>query len=138
MLDAPSSLTSSYIIYGLGGVGKTQVAIEYSYQHRNDFDIIYWLRGDDYEKLLTSYSQLYQDESFRGVTGLNLGDETNLETISTRVKLWFEDCQGIRWLLVIDNADNLKKDPGATTSQMAMIANLIPRGRSGYVFSHES
>jgi len=47
VLNAQPGITSSYVIYGLGGVGKTQLAIEYSYQHRNDFDIIHWLRADD-------------------------------------------------------------------------------------------
>ena len=108
VLEGPSIITSSYVIYGLGGVGETQIAIEYSYQHRDDFDIVHWLRADGYETLLGSYFQIYQDASFRALTGLNLGDETNLETISTRVKLWFESCQCIKWLLVIDNADKLE------------------------------
>ena len=51
VLEAKSDLTSSYVLYGLGGVGKTQIAIEYSYQHRADFDIIYWIRADSYESL---------------------------------------------------------------------------------------
>ena len=55
VLDARPDFTSSYVIYGLGGVGKTQLAIEYSYQHRKDFDIIYCLRADNYETLLRSY-----------------------------------------------------------------------------------
>ena len=107
VLNAPSNRTSSYIIYGLGGVGKTQIAIEYSYQHRDDFDIVHWLRADDYDTLLTSYSQLYNDALFQKFTGLNLGDEINSENIAMRLRLWFETCKGIRWLLVIDNADNL-------------------------------
>jgi hypothetical protein len=135
-LNAPPNLASSYVIYGLGGVGKTQIAIEYSYQHRDEFDIIHWFRADDFETLLTSYVQLYNDASFRALTGLNLREETNLATISTRVKLWFETCEGIRWLLVIDNADNLEKPSGGAASheqQRVMIANLIPRGRSGCI-----
>ena len=75
VLEAWPDFTSTYVIYGLGGVGKTQLAIEYSYQRRKDFDFIYWLRADDYDTLLTSYSQPYDDPTFRGFTGLNLGDE---------------------------------------------------------------
>jgi hypothetical protein len=47
------------------------------------FDIIYWLGADDYEVLLMSYFQLYQNNTFQAFIGLNLGDKTNLETIST-------------------------------------------------------
>ena len=131
--DARLDITSSYVIHGLGGVGKTQVAIEYSYRHRNDFDIIYWLRADDYETLLRSYSQLYEDPSFQDLTGLNLGDENDLEKISARMRLWFESCHDIRWLLVIDNADKLEWDPTSQKRQIGTIGNLIPRGQCGCV-----
>lgn len=120
--DFRSDLSLSYVIYGLGGVGKTQVAIEYSYQHRNDFDIIYWLRADDYKTLLASYFEIYEDDSFRALTGLKLEDENDLEKISTKVKLWFERCRDISWLLVLDNAEPLPT-----------IANLIPSGHKGCV-----
>jgi len=128
VLDARPDFTSSYVIHGLGGVGKTQLAIEYSYLHRSDFDIIYWLRADDYETFLRSYSQLYEDSSFRGLTGLNLRDENNLEKISARIILWFERCQDIRWLLVIDNADKLQRDSTSQGHQIETIGNIIPRG----------
>ena len=131
--NAQRGITSSYVIYGLAGVGKTQVAIEYSYLHRSDFDMIYWLRADDYETLLRSYSQLYEDSSFRSLTGLNLGDENNLEKISARVILWFERCQDLRWLLVIDNADRLQRDSASQGKQIETIGNIIPRGQSGCV-----
>src|SRR5271167_1763411 len=134
--EASSIMTSSYVLYGLGGVGKTQIAIEYSYQHRDDFDLIHWLRADDYETLLRNYFQLYQDDSFRALTGLNLGDETNLEIICAQVKLWFENCQDIKWLLVIDNADELERDnitKLAEEQQKEILASIIPRGRTGFV-----
>ena len=70
MLEARSDLTSSYVLYGLGGVGKTQIAIEYSYRHQADFDIVHWLRADNYEMLLTSYLQLYNDSSFKAFSNL--------------------------------------------------------------------
>ena len=130
VLNAQLGFTSSYLIYGLGGIGKTQVAIEYSYRHCNDFDVIYWLRADDYETLLRSYFQLYEDPSFRGLTGLNLGDENDLEKITARVKLWFESCCDIRWLLVIDNADKLQRDSISPGGQIKTIGNIIPRGQS--------
>ena len=108
---------------------KTQIAIEYSYQHRADFDIIYWLRADSYEILLTSYRQLYNEPSFRAFTNLNLGDETDPEIIATRIK-------SINWLIIVDNADNIENvisQIQSSYSEVKTIATLIPRGRGGCI-----
>ena len=118
-------MTSSYVLYGLGGVGKTQIAIEYCFRHRTDFDIIYWLRADNYETLLTSYGRLYNDHQFKAFSGLDLGDENNLEIITMRIKRWFENCEGIAWLLIFDNADNLET---IADQKINTIASLIPKG----------
>ena len=56
--------------------------------------------------------------------------------ITPRVKLWFENCQDISWLLVIDNADKLERDSVTSSShqrQMRTIGTLIPKGSSGSV-----
>ena len=130
VLEARSNFTSSYVLYGLGGVGKTQIAIEYSYRHQGNFAIVYWLRADNYDTLLMSYLQLYNDPSFKAVSSLDLGDENNLELVVMRIKSWFESCQDISWLLIVDNADNLET---ISDQKIKTIASLIPKGRGGYV-----
>ena len=136
VLNARSDITSSYVIFGLGGVGKTQIAIQYCYKHRHEFDIICWLRAADYETLLESYRELYNNVQFRHVTGLYMGDENNMDMIASSVKLWFETCQDKRWLLVFDGADKLERYPNTATRaehELTTIANLIPQGRAGCV-----
>src|SRR5262249_42478151 len=32
-------------LYGMGGIGKTQIAIEYIYQHIRDYDIVWWIQA---------------------------------------------------------------------------------------------
>ena len=129
-MKARSERTSSYVLYGLGGVGKSQIAIEYSYRHHADFDIVYWLRADNYEMFLMSYAQLYNDPSFKALSNLDLGDENNVEIIAMRIKSWFESCQDITWLLIVDNADKLET---ITDQKIKIIATLIPKGRGGCV-----
>ena len=124
MLEARSNFTSSYV---LGDVGKTQIAIEYYFRHQADFGIVYWLRADDYDTLLTSYIRLYDDPSFKAFSSLNLGDENNTEIVAMRIKSWFED---IAWLLIVDNADNLET---ISDQKIKTIASLIPKGRGGFV-----
>jgi hypothetical protein len=136
VLEAKPDLASSYVLYGLGGVGKTQIAIEYLYQHRADFDIIYWLQADSYESLLASYRELSDEPSFKAFMSLDLSDETNPEIIAARIKNWFENSQGIKWLIIIDGTNNIdsviSQDQGQEP-KVKTIATLIPKGRGGCV-----
>jgi hypothetical protein len=45
-------------IYGMGGVGKTQIAIEYVYRHEKDYDDIYWISASDQAALLSGFQEI--------------------------------------------------------------------------------
>ena len=39
----PGSWNHRVALYGLGGVGKTQLALEYVFSHKDDYERIYWI-----------------------------------------------------------------------------------------------
>src|SRR5271154_397741 len=45
-------------LYGMGGIGKTQVAIQYVYSYRDFYDRIYWIRAVDRTSLLQGYEDI--------------------------------------------------------------------------------
>jgi hypothetical protein len=46
------------ILHGLGGIGKTQLAIRFAHEHKDHFTSIFWLAGRNRETLLQSLSSV--------------------------------------------------------------------------------
>ena len=100
-LDSPTVITQT--ISGLGGVGKTQIALQYAYEFRNRYDSIIWLRADTEQTLTADLDQITQR--------LNL-PPAKLEQNRANLIRWLTDHR--KWLLVFDNAD----DPRRITSYL--------------------
>lgn len=86
-------------ITGLGGVGKTQIALEYIYRYGENYDVIWWIRSGDKISIAGDYANLSLELK------LPERNTTDQLVIFNSVKLWLE--RNKRWLLVFDNA----KDP---------------------------
>jgi len=90
-------------LWGMGGVGKTQIAVEYAYLHRSEYRVIWWLRSEEPSTLLSDYSQLAQK--------LGIGGELkDLNAVAGVVKGWLQQNPG--WLLIFDNAQNPEQIKG--------------------------
>ncbi|MBV9613929.1 MAG: XRE family transcriptional regulator, partial [Ktedonobacteraceae bacterium] len=84
-------------ISGLGGIGKTQLVIEYAYRYCQEYQSVLWVRADSTEALNSSYTEL--------AILLNLPekDAKEQELIIQAVKTWLET--NGTWLLILDNLD---------------------------------
>ncbi|KAH7123390.1 hypothetical protein B0J13DRAFT_153463 [Dactylonectria estremocensis] len=88
-------------LYGLGGVGKTQIAIAYVYWLRQTCpDVsVFWVYASNAERFHQAYSSIAQECDIPGY------DDPKVNVLSL-VKTWLETKYRSRWLMVIDNADD--------------------------------
>ena len=87
-------------IYGLGGIGKTALAVEYVYRFREDYTQVFWINADTRETLIREYVEIAQD-----LVPLERNEKNQIKVVEA-VMRWMETNAG--WLLVLDNADDLK------------------------------
>jgi tetratricopeptide (TPR) repeat protein len=89
-------------IYGIGGVGKTQLAIEYVHRNEMKYDSIFWISSADQAALLSGFQEIAR------ITGCVPNVDANLKPaeIAKEVLLWLRNHDG--WLLVMDNMDEIE------------------------------
>ena len=56
--DKTAALTQPQAITGLGGIGKTQTAVEYAYRYASEYQAVLWARADSREELLLDFMSI--------------------------------------------------------------------------------
>ncbi|KAJ5515829.1 hypothetical protein N7527_007389 [Penicillium freii] len=130
--------TSRTVLVGLGGVGKSQLAIEYSYQVRSESPLtwIFWVHASNEARF---------EQSFRDIADqLKLpGRRDPRINIFQVVESWLRDERNGKWICVLDNVDNEflcsppadRKDDrvkAPTNTPIKPLLEYIPRSLNGF------
>ncbi|RDG34937.1 FxSxx-COOH system tetratricopeptide repeat protein [Streptomyces corynorhini] len=101
-------------LYGLGGIGKTQVALEYVHRFMADYDLIWWISSEQTADVVAGLAEL----------AVRLGAQGDDMAAASQeaVDLLRRGVPSPRWLLVFDNAD----DP-------EQLQRFLPPGGPGHV-----
>ena len=84
---------------GLGGVGKTQLAIEFVHRYQQLYPYVFWFPAEESSLIEIAYQKLAQDLQ------LDTGNKP-IDAIVRTIKAWFDRHNGC--LLIYDNAPNYK------------------------------
>jgi tetratricopeptide (TPR) repeat protein len=93
------ALSQPQAITGLGGIGKTQMALEYAYRYGSKYAAVLWVRAASSLELVSSFVELAR------VLNLPERDEQDQNIIVEAVQRWLHNHTG--WLLIFDNMDDL-------------------------------
>jgi tetratricopeptide (TPR) repeat protein len=93
-LTAGNTAALTQAIMGLGGVGKTQLALEYAYRYAGEYDAVWWLHAEEPVALARDYVAL--------ASHLGIAEVADQERTVSEVRQALSHRQ--RTLLVFDNA----------------------------------
>jgi hypothetical protein len=104
-----------FVVHGLGGMGKTQLAVKYARQHQDDYSAIFWIDGSTRTQLQQSFldiaKRIPQEQLQENVAaGLN-SVQVDLQSVMKGVLQWLSLPGNWKWLAIIDNVDRDFRGP---------------------------
>ena len=102
------------VLVGLGGVGKTQVALAYINERRSEYEIVWWVRAEEGAILADDFIEIGR------VYGVAFATDDSQPQKITIVREWLS--QRERWLIVFDNVEDTQT-----------LAPFLPSGPGGHI-----
>ena len=96
----PKKYNHRVAIHGLGGIGKTQIAIEYAHRHRGDYNFVFWLHAAERASLVYDLATIAKETNC-----IVFKPDIPLESIAMQVVKWLKHQPS--WLVILDNLDDV-------------------------------
>ncbi|MEU6274077.1 FxSxx-COOH system tetratricopeptide repeat protein [Streptomyces populi] len=83
-------------LQGMGGIGKTQIALEYAHRFASQYDLVWWVDAERADQLPVRYTELADR---LGIAKSDAGSGANAHALLQHLRTRH------RWLLILDNAE---------------------------------
>ena len=110
-------------LFGLGGIGKTQIALEFIYRSRSSYCRIYWISAATQESLLDGYQRIGKRAN------VPIAADSKPVEVAEQVVLWLKRTPN--WLLVVDNLDDIDVLSTRNLGISNIINSLLPEPGPG-------
>jgi tetratricopeptide (TPR) repeat protein/DNA-binding XRE family transcriptional regulator len=135
--DRAIALTQSSALHGLGGVGKTQIALEYAYRYMLEYSAVFWIGAETTEHIISSFLRIAE------ILQVAERNDKDQQQAVGAVQRWLNTHNG--WLLIWDNVEDpdlllrflpavrngatLLTTRNAAPGAFAQAMDLLPMGR---------
>ncbi|GAA2868154.1 hypothetical protein Acy02nite_09290 [Actinoplanes cyaneus] len=100
-LNASTAQTGPVVLQGIGGVGKTQIAVEYVHRFNADYDIVWWISADQPALVVTALSDLARELGLPLAGSARADEEAAAVLEALRL-----GTPSPKWIVVFDNTED--------------------------------
>ena len=98
-----------FVLRGLGGIGKTQLAVHFMRTYHVQFSAVFWIDGSSEDNLKQGIAQCASRIPPHQISDTSRAyahdGKSDIDSVVQEVLLWFEQSDNRRWLIVFDNVD---------------------------------
>ena len=107
-LESHDRFRKTAVVHGLGGMGKTQLAVAYAKLHRDDYSAVFWMNAKDEASLRQTYANAANRILYEHPTMTYLKsavEEGDINQVVHATKRWLSQPRNSHWLVIYDNYD---------------------------------